>query len=34
MNRLPATGMHHGVTVALFAFRCLAYDLTHYRKAR
>lgn len=35
MNRLlPATGMNHSVRVAWFAISCLAYDLTHHRKAR
>lgn len=32
--RLPATGMNHSLAVAVFALRCLAYDLTHHRKAR
>ena len=34
MRRLPATDMHHGFKVAWFAFSCLAYDITHHRKAR
>lgn len=34
MTRLPATGMHHSVTVVWFALDCLIYDLTHHRKAR
>lgn len=34
MTRLPATGMHHSLEVAVFALRCLTYDLIHHRKAR
>lgn len=32
MNRLPDTGMNHGLAVAWFAFSCLLADLTHHRK--
>lgn len=40
MTLLPRTDMHHGLSVAWFAFSCLLADLTthrrnaHYRKAR
>ena len=31
---LPRTGMRHSAAVALFALRCLFYDLAHHRKVR
>lgn len=35
MRRLPATDMHHSLSIALFAFDCLLHALLHPpRKAR
>lgn len=34
MTRLPATEMHHGLRVVLFAFSCLFADIRTHRKAR
>lgn len=33
-HRLPATDMHHGLRVAVFALSCLLADIRIHRKVR